>query len=92
MLIVAGHLRVTDREKYLDQCKAVVEQARATPGCLDFSLGADLLDPDRVNILERWSTRAALDAFRGAGTAGDLDAQILSADVAEFTCDSEAAL
>ncbi|MEU4343555.1 antibiotic biosynthesis monooxygenase family protein [Nocardia sp. NPDC023852] len=84
MLIVAGHLRVTDRDRYLENCREVVELARATEGCLDFTLGADLVELDRVNIFERWATRAALERFRGTGTSGDLDAQIVGADVREF--------
>ncbi|MFF3221207.1 putative quinol monooxygenase [Nocardia suismassiliense] len=50
MLIVAGYLNVTDRDRYLAACREVVELARSTDGCLDFTLGADLVEPDRVNI------------------------------------------
>ncbi|NNH71523.1 antibiotic biosynthesis monooxygenase [Nocardia uniformis] len=92
MLIVAGHLRVTDRARYLDSCREVVEQARSTPGCLDFSLGADLVAPDRVNVYERWSTRADVEAFRGEGTSGGLDDQIVGADVREFEYGTETRL
>ncbi|MEU7763862.1 antibiotic biosynthesis monooxygenase family protein [Nocardia sp. NPDC049190] len=84
MLIVAGYLRVTDRDRYLENCRDVVALARATEGCLDFALGADLVETDRVNIYERWATRDAVERFRGAGTSADLDAQIVGADVREF--------
>ncbi|WP_342215942.1 antibiotic biosynthesis monooxygenase family protein, partial [Nocardia cyriacigeorgica] len=86
MLIVAGYLRVTDRDRYLEACREVVEQAREAPGCLDFTLGADLLEPDRVNVYERWTNRAAVEVFRGEGTSGELDIQITAADVREFDC------
>ncbi|WP_280258241.1 hypothetical protein [Nocardia abscessus] len=43
MLIGAGYLRVTDRDRYLDHCREAVALARATEDCLDFTLGADLL-------------------------------------------------
>ncbi|BDT93070.1 MULTISPECIES: putative quinol monooxygenase [Nocardia] len=92
MLIVAGCLRVTDRERYLDSCREVVALARAAEGCLDFSLGADLIESDRVNVYERWATRAAVERFRGTGTSGDLDAQIVSADVREFEYETETRL
>ncbi|MFI9413629.1 putative quinol monooxygenase [Nocardia gamkensis] len=92
MLIVAGYLRVTDRDRYLDSCREVVALARAREGCLDFSLGADLLEPDRVNVYERWTTRAAVERFRGAGTSGDLDALIVGADVREFEYETETRL
>ncbi|WP_280243063.1 putative quinol monooxygenase [Nocardia abscessus] len=79
MLIGAGYLRVTDRDRYLDHCREVLALARATEDCLDFTLGADLFEPDRVNVCERGTTRAAVERFRGTGTSGDLDAQIVGA-------------
>ncbi|HEY5979711.1 MAG TPA: antibiotic biosynthesis monooxygenase family protein [Microlunatus sp.] len=86
MVIVSGHLLVSaeDREAYLRTCVAVVEAARAAPGCLDFALSADLLDPGRINILERWDSQAAVEAFRGAGVGEEQGAAILGASVAEY--------
>jgi quinol monooxygenase YgiN len=57
MLIIAGWLRVDPdaRDRYLQEGKQVVTLARAAPGCLDFSLSADLLDPARINVYERWA-------------------------------------
>lgn len=92
VLIVAGYLRVTDRDRYLEACREVVEQAREAPGCLDFTLGADLVEPDRVNVYERWTNRAAVEVFRGEGTSGELDVQITAADVREFDCTGEVPL
>ncbi|WP_040729586.1 putative quinol monooxygenase [Nocardia tenerifensis] len=93
MLIVAGYLRVADRDRYLAACREVVELARAAQGCLDYSLGADLVEPDRVNVYERWVSRSAVDEFRGAGTSdNDLGAQILGAEVSEFECANEVRL
>ncbi|CAM3241120.1 putative quinol monooxygenase [Prescottella defluvii] len=90
MIIVAGHLRVRpgDRESYLGACRQVVADARAADGCLDFALGPDLLEPDRINILERWRDRDALEAFRGDGSGEDLGARIVEAQVGEFDCDT----
>ena len=86
MVVVAGHLVVEpdQREAYLAGCRTVVEQARRAPGCLDFSIGADLLDPSRINIFERWDSQAAVEAFRGSGTDDEQGAQIRSASVAEY--------
>ncbi|HEY2195309.1 MAG TPA: antibiotic biosynthesis monooxygenase family protein [Actinomycetospora sp.] len=86
MMIVAGHLTVAAdrREAYLAGCVTVVEQARDALGCLDFSITADLLDPTRINILERWESQADVEAFRGAGPSGDQAAEVLSASVAEY--------
>lgn len=45
MIIVAGHLLVSpeERERYIQGCVSVVEQARSSPGCLDFAITADLV-------------------------------------------------
>ena len=69
MLIVAGYLVVDplQRDSYLEDCRAVVRQARTSPGCLDFAISADLIEPDRIDIFERWESRVALDEFRGSG-------------------------
>ena len=86
MVIVAGHVMVepADREAYLVQCATVVEMARRAEGCLDFVLSADLLDPARVNVLERWRSQAAVGAFRGDGSGGQGGPAILAASVAEY--------
>lgn len=57
MIIVAGHLSVdpSERDSYLAGCVEVIEQARRAPGCLDYALNADLIEPDRINIFERWN-------------------------------------
>jgi quinol monooxygenase YgiN len=94
MIIVAGHLRVdpADRASYLDTCREVVTLARGTKGCLDFTLSADIIDADRINILERWETLEDVQAFRGSGSGDDLGARILGADVREFETSSETQL
>ena len=86
MVIVAGHLVVAaaDRESYLAGCAVVVEQARSAPGCLDFSIAADLLDPGRINVYERWASQADVEAFRGSGPSDEQRAAMLSASVAEY--------
>ncbi|MDN5856606.1 MAG: antibiotic biosynthesis monooxygenase [Actinomycetia bacterium] len=86
MLIVAGHIIVAPeaRESYLADCTTVVEQGRTTDGCLDFSITADLLDPSRINIFERWDSQTAVDAFRNSGPSDDQSAAILSASVSEY--------
>jgi quinol monooxygenase YgiN len=86
MVIVAGYLMVDpgQRESYLADCVAVVEQARQTPGCLDFSISADLLDAGRIAIFERWESQAAVEAFRGSGPSDEQGAAILAASVAEY--------
>lgn len=86
MIVVAGHLIVDPhtRAAYLADCALVVEQARRTRGCLDFSLSADLLDPARINIFECWQTRADVQAFRGTGPTDAQQSTITDAQVAEY--------
>ena len=66
MVIVAGHVTVEPelRESYLAGCVRIVERAREADGCLDFAMTADLIDPGRVNIVERWESQAAVKDFR----------------------------
>jgi quinol monooxygenase YgiN len=86
VVIVAGHLIVSRerRDDYLTGCAAVVEQARAAAGCLDFAISADLLDPTRINIFERWESREAVEAFRGSGPGDEQTGMMVSASVCEY--------
>ncbi|GAB3991162.1 putative quinol monooxygenase [Nocardioides marmoraquaticus] len=85
MIIVCGHLQLRPgtREAYLDGCREVVRLARAAPGCLDFALAPDLVEPDRVVVLEVWTDPDSLAAFRGDGIADDQAAAIVSVAVRE---------
>jgi quinol monooxygenase YgiN len=86
MLIVAGHLIVdaSDRDRYVADCAQAVAAARSADGCLDFAVSADAVDPQRVNVFERWRGREALAAFRGDGPDDDLASRILDMDIAEY--------
>lgn len=86
MVIVAGYLNVDPdlRASYLADCVEVVAQARSAPGCLDFTLAADLLDPGRVVVYERWENQAAVEVFRGDGPSGEQSAVIRSASIVEY--------
>jgi quinol monooxygenase YgiN len=86
MVIVAGHITVDpeQRESYLAGPVSVVEPARRAAGCLDFAVTADLLDPGRVNLFERWESQAAVETFRGSGPSNEQGAAMLSASVAEY--------
>ena len=86
MLIVAGYLIVDeeDRDRYVADCAAAVAAARQAHGCLDFAVSADLIDPRRVNIFERWSSRELLGAFRGSGPDDTTRNRIREANVSEY--------
>jgi quinol monooxygenase YgiN len=63
---------------------SVVEEARGTEGCLDFAITADLTDPGRINIFERWASQAAVETFRGSGPSDEQGAAIRTASIAEY--------
>ncbi|MFJ6657735.1 putative quinol monooxygenase [Streptomyces sp. NPDC091377] len=86
MIIIAGTLWVdpADRDAYLAGCATVVEQARAAPGCLDFALSADLVEPGRINVHERWETDEHLARFRGTGPEPEQVADVRDAKVSRY--------
>jgi quinol monooxygenase YgiN len=83
VIIVAGQIHVNPgrRDAFVAASIEAVAQARRAPGCLDFVVAADPIEPGRVNVYERWETEAQLEAFRGEGPGPDLSSDIASADV-----------
>ena len=53
-------------------------------GCLDFAITADLIDPGRLSILERWDAQAAVGIFRRSRPSKKQGAAMLSGSVAEY--------
>ena len=86
MIIVAGSLTVdpSGRDAYLDGCARTVEAARRAPGCLDFALSPDLLEPGRINVYERWDTDDDLHRFRGSGPDEGQLAALVNIDVDDY--------
>src|SRR5215217_2968980 len=86
MVIVAGHITVDpeQRESHLAGCMSVVEKARRADGCLDFVITADLLDPGRVNLFERWETQAAVETFPRSAPGDKQGAATRSVSVGEY--------
>lgn len=90
MIIVSGWLRVREenREAYLEGCREVVAAARSAPGCVDFHLSADLLDPARINVFEQWESVGAVDDFRGSGPSDEQEDAIAGAHVEQHEIQS----
>jgi quinol monooxygenase YgiN len=86
MLIISGELRVdpADRDGYVADCAVVVEAARRSPGCLDFAITADSVEPDRIDVYERWESDEELLAFRGSGPDAGTAARIRAASVRKY--------
>ncbi|MEV4712590.1 antibiotic biosynthesis monooxygenase family protein [Micromonospora sp. NPDC049374] len=86
MLIVAGTLHVdpAERDDYLATCAEIVRQAREAPGCLDFAISPDLIEPARINVYERWESEEQLLDFRGSGPEPEQQVAIVEAEVHKF--------
>jgi quinol monooxygenase YgiN len=83
MIIVSGRIYVSpgQREGFLASSRAAVTDARRAPGCRDFVVAADPIEPDRVNVYEEWDSDAQLEAFRGTGPGPELTKIIERAEV-----------
>ena len=83
MIIVSGRLDVEPaaRQAYLDSCRVVIDLARNAPGCLDFYLAPDPVEPGRINVYEQWESVADVEAFRGGGPSDEQTGAILDAAV-----------
>jgi hypothetical protein len=53
-------------------------------GTLAATLGADLIDPGRVNLFKRWESQAALATARGNAPGFEQAEAMLSVSVADY--------
>jgi quinol monooxygenase YgiN len=83
MVIVSGRITVRrgTRETFLDMSREAMEMARRFSGCRDFTIAADPIEPDRVNVYEEWDSKEALLAFRGEGPSAAMNSIVISTDV-----------
>jgi quinol monooxygenase YgiN len=58
--LIAAHKRDTAVEAFAD----MVERARKYDGCLDLSISADSVDPERINLFECWRDQQSWKAWR----------------------------
>lgn len=86
VVIVEGFLTISEgsRDKFVEGSKEAVLLARAKSECLDFSVSADTIDENRVNIFEKWCSKEALDNFRGSGLDNELSNQIVDFNINEY--------
>lgn len=65
-LIVAGKVYVdpSDRDRFVEGHRDIIEQSRRQPGCLDLSISPDPTEAGRVNIFEYWESQETLEAWR----------------------------
>ena len=62
MLIVAGTFTVDPgrRVEFLESRLEAIHTSRSEPGCLQYAMSADAVDPAVVRLFEIWSSRADL--------------------------------
>lgn len=94
MIVVLGWLRVAPEERaaFLTSCRPVIEAARATDGCVDFHIAADPIEPGRVNVVEQWSSVAAVETFRGGGPSSQMMNAVIDAHVEQHVVSSSTQL
>ena len=66
MIIIAGYSRIESgkRDAAVEAFAAMVGRARQQEGCLDLSISADPVDPERINLFECWRDQESWQAWR----------------------------
>jgi quinol monooxygenase YgiN len=75
MIIIAGYT-LTDadrRDAAVAAFAEMVARARKADGCVDVSISADSVDPERVNVFELWRDQQSLDAWRNVANAPEVE-------------------
>jgi quinol monooxygenase YgiN len=90
MIIIAGYTRTEKdkRDAAVAAFAGMVGRARQQDGCLDMSISADTVDPERVNIFECWRDQQSWDAWRKIArgprfTPREAQVKLYRSDVAE---------
>jgi len=68
LVIVTYEVGEEDRAAFERIAGAHAAGGDTYPGCLRFSLGHDVVDPGRYELVELWQSQADLDAHSGSAT------------------------
>jgi len=65
VIIIAGHTLTEPhkRDAAVEAFADMVERARRHDGCLDLSISADSVNPERINVFECWRDQPSLNAW-----------------------------
>ncbi len=68
MVIVGGSFEIKpdERDEFLAGRLDSMRASRSEPGCLEYTMSADPIDPGRIVLFERWADQASLDAHLAA--------------------------
>ena len=67
MIIIAGYSRtktIHERDAAVAAFADMVGRARKSDGCVDLSISADSVDPNRINLFECWRDQQSWNAWR----------------------------
>lgn len=83
MIVIAGHMTVLPaaRHAHVAAHADMIRRARSHPGCVDFAICEDAVDPGRVNLFELWESEAALNAWRRVANPPAGDVQLSAIEV-----------
>jgi quinol monooxygenase YgiN len=89
-VIVAGWYTVqpAKRDAVIESFKDMAQRARSAPGCLDFSIAPDPIEPGRVNMFEFWESEKALKAWRASAKGPKRIAKMLQVKVCKHVIHS----
>ena len=68
MIVVTGYLTIAPEQRAAAEAAiaTLVPLTEAEEGCLTYRYAADLLAPERINIVEQWESEEAMTAHMGA--------------------------
>lgn len=66
MIVIHGSLLVRAEEvaAVTEAARGFVAEVRAEAGCIAYDLGWDIVEPNRLRLLEHWADDAAYEAHR----------------------------
>jgi len=84
MIIVTGTVTISSAEalaKLESAMKKQIAATRAEKGCIEYTYGIDVVEPDKFRILEYWESWDALEAHGKAPHMNDWHAALKEAGV-----------
>jgi quinol monooxygenase YgiN len=62
MIIIQGFVQLApgERERFRPAGIEMIGETRKEAGCLEYTFANDIVDPDKVHIVERWESEEAL--------------------------------
>ena len=64
MILVSGEVRLAagELERLRPAMEGNIAATRAEPGCARYAYAVDLIDSDRLHVIEEWADEASVDA------------------------------